>query len=105
MAISKVGAPQGHVAEWLRNGLQNRGPRFNSGRGLQLKFQWLRRDFRDAESAPLFTWGPAGDPGEPVGAFGPPGPVGSMAGVAIGAVWGRGTGEDALADDAVPPGV
>ena len=24
----------GHVAEWLRNGLQNRVPRFNSGRGL-----------------------------------------------------------------------
>src|SRR5215470_6466672 len=27
---------KGHVAEWLRNGLQNRVPRFNSGRGLQL---------------------------------------------------------------------
>src|SRR5262249_45174634 len=26
----------GHVAEWLRSGLQNRLPRFNSGRGLQL---------------------------------------------------------------------
>jgi hypothetical protein len=24
----------GHVAEWLRNGLQNRVPQFNSGRGL-----------------------------------------------------------------------
>ena len=24
----------GHVAEWLRNGLQNRVHRFNSGRGL-----------------------------------------------------------------------
>ena len=24
------------MAEWLRNGLQNRVPRFNSGRGLQL---------------------------------------------------------------------
>jgi hypothetical protein len=24
----------GHVAEWLRNGLQNRVLRFNSGRGL-----------------------------------------------------------------------
>src|ERR1700738_608901 len=24
----------GHVAEWLRSGLQNRLPRFNSGRGL-----------------------------------------------------------------------
>jgi hypothetical protein len=29
------GRPWGHVAEWLRNGLQNRVPRFNSGRGLQ----------------------------------------------------------------------
>ena len=29
-------AVKGHVAEWLRNGLQNRVPRFNSGRGLQL---------------------------------------------------------------------
>src|ERR1700730_3678008 len=27
--------PYGHVAEWLRSGLQNRLPRFNSGRGLQ----------------------------------------------------------------------
>ena len=27
---------EGHVAEWLRNGLQNRVLRFNSGRGLQL---------------------------------------------------------------------
>ena len=26
--------PWGHVAEWLRNGLQNRVHRFNSGRGL-----------------------------------------------------------------------
>ena len=25
----------GDVAEWLRSGLQNRLPRFNSGRGLQ----------------------------------------------------------------------
>src|SRR5215813_2227539 len=32
---SDIRAPQGHVAEWLRNGLQNRVPRFNSGRGLQ----------------------------------------------------------------------
>src|SRR5262245_18645580 len=46
MAISTVGAPRGHVAEWLRNGLQNRVPRFNSGRGLHLKFQELRLDFR-----------------------------------------------------------
>jgi hypothetical protein len=28
-------APWGHVAEWLRNGLQNRVHQFNSGRGLQ----------------------------------------------------------------------
>jgi hypothetical protein len=26
----------GHVAEWLRNGLQNRVLRFNSGRGLHI---------------------------------------------------------------------
>src|SRR5262245_23682063 len=30
----------GHVAEWLRNGLQNRVLRFNSGRGLQV-FNYL----------------------------------------------------------------
>jgi hypothetical protein len=29
----------GHVAEWLRSGLQNRLPRFNSGRGLQLQIK------------------------------------------------------------------
>jgi hypothetical protein len=27
----------GHVAEWLRNGLQNRVHQFNSGRGLHLQ--------------------------------------------------------------------
>ncbi len=32
---SYIGKAQGHVAEWLRNGLQNRVHRFNSGRGLQ----------------------------------------------------------------------
>ena len=31
----------GHVAEWLRNGLQNRVHQFDSGRGLQ-SFQILR---------------------------------------------------------------
>ena len=51
--IEKVqlpGALDGHVAEWLRSGLQNRLPRFNSGRGLQLSPNsasdppsWLRR--------------------------------------------------------------
>ena len=31
-----MSAPQwGHVAEWLRSGLQNRLHQFNSGRGLQ----------------------------------------------------------------------
>jgi hypothetical protein len=32
---ARKNCPDGHVAEWLRNGLQNRVPRFNSGRGLQ----------------------------------------------------------------------
>ena len=31
---------RGHVAEWLRNGLQNRVPRFNSGRGLHLQLSF-----------------------------------------------------------------
>ena len=39
----------GHVAEWLRNGLQNRVLRFNSGRGLQ-SFQILRWIFKDAQA-------------------------------------------------------
>jgi hypothetical protein len=38
----KSDAGDGHVAEWLRSGLQNRLPRFNSGRGLQTN-QWFRR--------------------------------------------------------------
>ncbi len=29
--------PWGHVAEWLRNGLQNRVHQFNSGRGLHTR--------------------------------------------------------------------
>ena len=33
--------PYGHVAEWLRSGLQNRLPRFNSGRGLQHLRNWI----------------------------------------------------------------
>src|SRR5207344_2809787 len=32
----QVDSAHGHVAEWLRNGLQNRVLRVNSGRGLQL---------------------------------------------------------------------
>jgi hypothetical protein len=38
-----MSAPRwGHVAEWLRNGLQNRVHQFNSGRGLHPYNQWLR---------------------------------------------------------------
>ena len=33
--------PPGHVAEWLRSGLQNRLRRFNSGRGLHYPFKHL----------------------------------------------------------------
>jgi hypothetical protein len=40
-------AGNGHVAEWLRNGLQNRVPQFNSGRGLQYNQQ--------LKGFPLFT--------------------------------------------------
>src|SRR3979411_661765 len=36
--------PWGHVAEWLRNGLQNRVHQFNSGRGLHQRYQILARD-------------------------------------------------------------
>src|SRR5262245_31496968 len=35
--LYRLRSHDGHVAEWLRNGLQNRVPRFNSGRGLQLR--------------------------------------------------------------------
>lgn len=43
----------GHVAEWLRNGLQNRVPRFNSGRGLHRFPAVLRPTFaRKAKSQP-----------------------------------------------------
>ena len=35
--IAYIDPPRwGHVAEWLRNGLQNRVHQFNSGRGLHL---------------------------------------------------------------------
>src|SRR5512147_1074006 len=38
-----MSAPRwGHVAEWLRNGLQNRVHQFNSGRGLHPYNQWLK---------------------------------------------------------------
>ena len=56
----------GHVAEWLRNGLQNRVPRFNSGRGLQIttsencellraNIQRLVRELQDYAAARLIT--------------------------------------------------
>jgi hypothetical protein len=34
LMVCSKSVPWGHVAEWLRNGLQNRVLRFNSGRGL-----------------------------------------------------------------------
>jgi hypothetical protein len=55
MAISKVGAPQGHVAEWLRNGLQNRVPRFNSGRGLQINRQVRSSTYRGVKPRASFS--------------------------------------------------
>jgi hypothetical protein len=42
----------GHVAEWLRSGLQNRLPRFNSGRGLhKIKYLWAPLNKRFLSSA------------------------------------------------------
>ena len=35
----------GHVAEWLRSGLQIRAPRFDSGRGLQTLPQRITKRF------------------------------------------------------------
>ena len=43
-------ARRGHVAEWLRNGLQNRVHQFNSGRGLHQHNQWLDRLLKARES-------------------------------------------------------
>ena len=37
--------PRGHVAEWLRNGLQNRVHQFNSGRGLHQHHQIVAESF------------------------------------------------------------
>src|SRR5262249_17450066 len=47
----------GHVAEWLRNGLQNRVPRFNSGRGLHFIFQERSGDLEASKSAQYFALG------------------------------------------------
>jgi hypothetical protein len=40
-------APWGHVAEWLRNGLQNRVHQFNSGRGLHKDNQLLVWNYKE----------------------------------------------------------
>ena len=50
----------GHVAEWLRSGLQNRLHQFNSGRGLHsklLKWLWklIRGPFRDPSCYQIAT--------------------------------------------------
>ena len=37
LMVCSKSVPWGHVAEWLRNGLQNRVHQFNSGRGLHIK--------------------------------------------------------------------
>ena len=53
---------RGHVAEWLRNGLQNRVPRFNSGRGLHSKFNDLEQISELAHEGQNWRWEPAGNP-------------------------------------------
>src|SRR5437762_12540393 len=48
----------GHVAEWLRSGLQNRLRRFNSGRGLHYPFKQLSafpKATRERDSGRLST--------------------------------------------------
>jgi hypothetical protein len=40
------------VAEWLRNGLQNRVPRFNSGRGLQTNQNLVRAPMMASQKLP-----------------------------------------------------
>jgi hypothetical protein len=42
----------GHVAEWLRSGLQNRLPRFNSGRGLQDLIRYFLVETRESGQVP-----------------------------------------------------
>lgn len=59
---------QGHVAEWLRNGLQNRVLRFNSGRGLHLSNQRLRPNLRSGFEGKLRR----GHPGDSDGKTGRP---------------------------------
>jgi hypothetical protein len=46
--------PPGHVAEWLRSGLQNRLRRFNSGRGLHSPYSSHGNDIaRSRQGAPF----------------------------------------------------
>jgi hypothetical protein len=45
-------APWGHVAEWLRNGLQNRVHQFDSGRGLHQFNQGLALIIGEVEASP-----------------------------------------------------
>jgi hypothetical protein len=52
----------GHVAEWLRSGLQNRLPRFNSGRGLQSKINHLGQISKPTNKAEKLDRGPSRDP-------------------------------------------
>ena len=51
-AQMRTDCQDGHVAEWLRNGLQNRVPRFNSGRGLHINQRvWAERSGAKASAA------------------------------------------------------
>jgi hypothetical protein len=52
-------AQWGHVAEWLRNGLQNRVHQFNSGRGLHQYNQLLAWTFSEAKTVAFRRWEPA----------------------------------------------
>jgi hypothetical protein len=51
------------VAEWLRNGLQNRVPRFNSGRGLHNLLNGLAEIFSGPFLAPFWLLGTRWEPG------------------------------------------
>src|SRR5215211_6157409 len=53
----------GHVAEWLRNGLQNRVRRFNSGRGLHSILKRLDHSWSVASRSFFGAWGLGGDSG------------------------------------------
>jgi hypothetical protein len=57
---------QGHVAEWLRNGLQNRVRRFNSGRGLHSNNQWIIQLLAKEHLSGITFRGLSGDSSSPV---------------------------------------